>query len=170
MATENLSLATVISSAWTDTGAAGLACVNTSDADTTFITTNSALVVQEYGFAAPVAIGGSDVISNVRLAVEARKTAGTMVIDIKAVVGANASAASSFTTTTSYVVYTNDFPLNPTGGAWTLANLGDLRIRLQNSTISLGNARVTYIPSAVVTYTAGAGGSKATRAMVMGVG
>lgn len=158
MATESLSLASVISSAWTETGSTGLGCVNTSDGDTTYITTNSALLVNEYKFTAPATIGATDTISNVRLGIEVRKTSGSLTTGIKAVVGTNASTASTFVTTTTYTVFTADFPLNPTGGAWTLTDLSDLRIQIQNTVASLTQARITNVTNAVVTFTAGATG------------
>lgn len=158
MALETLAMAAVSSpDSWTlGAGASKVVAVATNDGDTSFINSGTTNGTQEqFSTNDPATIGAGDAIASVAIRATCKR-GGSQNANyvVTAVVGANTSAGATQTSTSVYAETTDTFATKPGGGAWTLADVQALEVRIQNAQgrdvrCTLLVVDVTYTPAPV---------------------
>jgi len=116
-------------------GADKVTAVAVNDGNTSYLTSGSAAnTQQQFALANPAHIQPGDTINSVTLrATCSRNSTPAGSIVLTAVLGGNASAGATHGTGNGYADFTDTFTSRPGGGAWTLKDVQNLEIRIQNT-------------------------------------
>jgi hypothetical protein len=121
---------------WTTNGLASkVSAVAANDGNTSYLTSGgTANTQQQFTLADPPHIQPGDTINSVTLRATCRRnsTPGGN-YQVTAVLGANTSAGATHATGSGYVEDSDTFITRPGGGAWTLADVQNLQVRIQNT-------------------------------------
>jgi hypothetical protein len=115
-------------------GANKVAAVLSDDGDSSYIRSGNSTTSQQYTIAAPQWIPQAATISSVTLRATCKRSTNPNIdYQVAAVLGANRSFGAVQRTAGNAYVQTSDvFTSKPGGGAWTLADLRQLQVLLQN--------------------------------------
>lgn len=116
-------------------GASKVVAVAANDGDTSFLLSGStANTQQQFTLADPPHIQPGDVISSVTLRATCRRNSNPGgSVQLTAVLAGNTAAGTAQATANNYADFSSTFTARPGGGAWTLADVQSLAVRIQNT-------------------------------------
>lgn len=168
MATEVLA-ASAVSGAnnWNNSGGANrvVSVALPDDDDTTYISSpNVAGTQQQYAVANPAVVGGSDTINSVTIKARTKGFSNTVTFNLVGVLGASNTPTAHNAANAVYGDFTNVMATKPGGGAWTLTDLQNLEIYIENTQARV--MRCTSL-SVIVDYTVSGGGANTKRSFAV---
>lgn len=120
---------------WTlEAGSDKVSAVAVNDGDTSYITSSpNSGTQQQFTLTDPVTVQAGDVIQSVTLRATVKRVTQSCNHFLTAVLGASTAAGTTRAAGSSYTTSSDTFTSRPGGGAWTVADLGNLQGRIQNS-------------------------------------